>query len=126
MNENTESKKRALPLIKTIVDTIALPFCLPLVYFILCFCLCFDGGVMPTKPGEGVIAVDYVWNAPAYIGRVIYLAYAIFLVPVVTQIVLFAVRKKKPALIYIESFYAFLIFLFVILVAMLRLHPYQG
>lgn len=126
MNENTESKKKVLPVIKTIADTIVLPFCLPVVYYFLCRCLYFDGGIMLENPGEGIILVDYVWNTPAYIGKAVYLAYAIFLVPVVTQVILFAVRKKKPTLIYIESFYALLVFLFVILVAMLRLHPYQG
>lgn len=116
--EKNETKSRFS--FKDFIDTIFLPFVLPLVYFVLSFVRMF---ALHRKDYDGDLLIEKVYYS-SMLGQlegVIVLLYIAYLIPVVTQIILFITHKKKPALIYIESIYALAVFLLALLTILVHL-----
>lgn len=125
MTENIEATKEKPAFLKFFLHSILLPFGIPVLFIALSYPMFFSGGVMPARVDEVVTDELLTWSIASYFGEIIHLAYLIYLVPAITQIALFLCKKKKRKVIYLESIYAVLTFVFTFVVALLRLHPFQ-
>lgn len=97
--ERTENK------IAQVFTEIIVPFMIPVILFALSFPSMFVKEVRVTN-GSYITYESYYSSMIGQLQGSIAFLYVAYLIPVVTQIVLFITHKKKPALIYIESIYA--------------------
>lgn len=119
MTEMIDEKNENSSGTKNIVTSVLLPFVLPFILIVISFIPFFIGGNTPQSPDQYVTNVMYVWSIMSYLGWPSIIVVIIHLIPTITQIVLLTKQKQNSKVIYIESFFSILLFVFTLVAAIM-------